>query len=186
MNCENCGKNYANVRYTQIINGNKREMFLCEDCSKVLGIEKLSLSMDFSGFLGELFAGFNQESIFPELLNTNELKCKRCNSTFEDFINSGRFGCEDCYTTFESKIDSILRNIQGANRHIGRIENVDRGNGRVKKINREIEKNEELEVAAQNPELEKLKHELKIAVRDERYEEAAILRDKIKKLEGEN
>ena len=28
MYCENCGKNYANVKYTQIINGNKREMLL--------------------------------------------------------------------------------------------------------------------------------------------------------------
>ena len=26
MYCENCGKNYANVRYTQIINGVKKEM----------------------------------------------------------------------------------------------------------------------------------------------------------------
>ena len=32
MKCENCGKNEANVKYTQIINGEKKQMFLCEEC----------------------------------------------------------------------------------------------------------------------------------------------------------
>ena len=53
MYCENCGKNYANVKYTQVINGNRREMFLCEECSKILGIDTLSLPMDFSTFLSD-------------------------------------------------------------------------------------------------------------------------------------
>ena len=38
MKCENCGKNEANVKYTQIINGEKKQMFLCEECSKKLGV----------------------------------------------------------------------------------------------------------------------------------------------------
>ena len=36
MKCENCGKNEANVKYTQIINGEKKQMFLCEDCHNKL------------------------------------------------------------------------------------------------------------------------------------------------------
>ena len=38
MLCENCGENEANVRYTQIVNGVKKEMHLCDKCSKELGI----------------------------------------------------------------------------------------------------------------------------------------------------
>ena len=45
MLCQNCGENEANVRYTQIVNGVKKEMVLCEKCSKELGIGNLNLSM---------------------------------------------------------------------------------------------------------------------------------------------
>jgi len=175
MNCENCGKNYANVKYTQIINGNKREMFLCNECSKELGIENFNISMDFSSFLEDFFAGFEQDGLFPQLFNLKEIKCKRCNSSFEDFINTGRFGCEDCYSTFEERIDPLLRNIQGANIHVGRLG----------KIDDKIEKVVQSENIISNSEIDKLKQELRLAIKEEKYEEAAILRDKIKKLEGE-
>ena len=44
MLCENCGKREANVRYSENINGVKKEMHLCEECSQKLGI---SSKMDF-------------------------------------------------------------------------------------------------------------------------------------------
>ena len=52
MLCDNCGKRNANVRYTQIINGNKKEMILCEECSKKLGIGNMNFNMpiNFSSF----------------------------------------------------------------------------------------------------------------------------------------
>ena len=43
MKCENCGKNEANVKYTQIINGEKKQMFLCEECSKKLEVSKIQI-----------------------------------------------------------------------------------------------------------------------------------------------
>ena len=45
MLCDNCRENEATVRYTEIINGNKREMMLCEECSRKLGINKMSLKL---------------------------------------------------------------------------------------------------------------------------------------------
>jgi len=180
MNCENCGKNYANVKYTQIVNGNKREMYLCEDCSQKLGIQSFNIPIDFSGFLEDFFLGFDEDVIFPEL--TKELKCRRCNSSFEDFTKTGRFGCEECYTTFEEKIDSLLKNIQGTNRHKGRI-----GKINEKDVNnQENWVQSEKEINNENlSEIDKLKKDLKQAIKEEKYEEAAIFRDKIKKIEGE-
>ena len=32
MLCQNCNKNEATVKYTEIINGEKREVMLCEEC----------------------------------------------------------------------------------------------------------------------------------------------------------
>ena len=183
MYCENCGKNYANVKYTQIINGKKKQMYLCEECSKILGIANLNIPIDFSTFLQNFLESFEDENILPELLNTKELKCKRCNSTFEDFINTGRFGCHECYETFEEKIDPLLRSIQGSNRHIGRI-------GKIGKIDNQnsSQKTDSYNEAdlSKSTEIEELNKKLKMAIKEERYEDAAILRDKIKEIEGEN
>ena len=41
MLCQNCGKNEANIRYTQIINGVKKEVALCSNCAKKLGMDEL-------------------------------------------------------------------------------------------------------------------------------------------------
>ena len=74
MLCQNCNHNEANVRYTQIINGEKKEMFLCDECSKKLGIDnmKLSLPIDFSSFFGDLLNEYNND-LMPFLKNPNEL-----------------------------------------------------------------------------------------------------------------
>ena len=44
MLCQNCGKNEVNFKYTQVVNGVKKEMALCEKCAKELGLE----NMDFN------------------------------------------------------------------------------------------------------------------------------------------
>ena len=44
MLCSNCGKNEANVRYTRIINGEKTEFALCEDCAKKMGLEDIDFN----------------------------------------------------------------------------------------------------------------------------------------------
>lgn len=55
MLCQNCGQREANVKYTQIINGVKKEMTLCDICAKELGLEDIHVNMpiDFSSFLGD-------------------------------------------------------------------------------------------------------------------------------------
>ena len=176
MYCENCGKNYANVRYTQIIKGDKKELFLCEDCSKIFGIDNFNIPIDFSTFLGDFFTGLGED--IPSIFNQKELKCKRCNSSFEDFINTGRFGCEDCYSTFEEKIDPLLRSLQGANRHVGRI-------GKINSDKVEQSEKETIKDTTRLGQINELNKQLKVAIKEEKYEEAANLRDKIKELEGE-
>ena len=45
MVCQNCGKNEANVKYTQIVNGVKKEMVLCEECAEKMGISNFKVNM---------------------------------------------------------------------------------------------------------------------------------------------
>ena len=43
MLCDNCGKREANVRYSENINGRRKELNLCEECSKKLGKTNLKI-----------------------------------------------------------------------------------------------------------------------------------------------
>ncbi len=175
MLCQNCGKNEANIRYTQIINGVKKEIALCSSCARKLGVEDIELPINFNSFLGDFFNDYAETEFLP-MLQTNEVKCKTCGMTYNDFINTGVFGCSDCYETFSNPIDSLLKNLHGTAKHIGRGPN-----GKAEKIKIEDSKNEKKE----NPEedkKEKLEKELEKAIKEERYEDAAKIRDEIKEM----
>lgn len=179
MLCQNCNKNKANVKYTQIINGHKKEMMLCEECSEKLGINKMNFNMpiDFSSFFGGMLEEENSSfmPIFPEM---EELKCKNCNMTYDEFINSGKLGCALCYDAFSEKIDPMLKRIHGSNRYLGRKA--------VKQNKKEEIKEETIKKTTTNiSKKEELEQSLKQAILDERYEDAAKIRDQIKGLKEE-
>ena len=121
MLCDNCGENEATIRLTQIINGKKTEMMICEECSEKFGITNMNfeIPIDISDFLGDLSIDAGMQNFMPLDL-ANNLKCNKCNMTYQEFLDSGKFGCEECYKTFENKIDILLKRIQGTDRYIGK------------------------------------------------------------------
>lgn len=179
MLCDNCGKKEANVHYLRNINGVKKEMNLCEECSKKLGITDIGFNMpiDFSSFFGEFLEDFVNSDFMPLIEEKKELRCDGCNSTFEDIAREGKFQCPKCYETFEEEIDSIIKRIQGSNRHVGRL-----GKGTSKSLN--VQNVEQTNTNKEKNELEELKQKLKQAIKEEKYEEAAKIRDEIKKLDS--
>ena len=196
MLCQNCNKNIANVRYTQIINGQKKEMMLCEECSEKLGVNKINFNMpiDFSSFFGGMLEDPDFMPLFPEV---KQLKCDNCNLTFDDFINSGKLGCPSCYDAFSEKIDPILKRIHGSNRYLGKKlnkpDNLNDNDDNGIDIRKESVKNRKVEVEKVKKEKmddnkskkEILEEDLKKAILDERYEDAAKIRDEIKMLKEE-
>lgn len=185
MFCDNCGKQNANVRYTQIINGNKKEMTLCEDCSKKLGIAHMDFNMpiDFSSFFGDFLEEFENSSFISTLVPARELKCKDCGLSFEEFMHTGKFGCNSCYDAFDDNLDAILKNIQGSNRHVGRIGKITESN---MKSNNKEKHNVKVNNKKEKTELEKLEEDLKLSIKEERYEDAAKIRDEIKNIKERN
>ncbi len=181
MLCDNCGKKEANVRYSENINGKKKTLNLCEECSKKLGINEIDFSMpiNFSSFFGEFMEDFgNKEFITPLINSVKTLKCEDCGYTFDDIVNEGRLGCGNCYEVFEDKLDPIIKNIQGSNTHVGRI-------GKI--IDQKIEKKVNNNTKDNKKEKEKedkifeLEDSLRNAIKEERYEDAAKIRDELKK-----
>lgn len=178
MLCDNCGKREANVRYSENINGRKKELHLCEECSQKLGIGNMDLNMpiDFSSFFGGLLEDFGTTDFMPLFNEVKALKCENCGYTFEDIVNTGRLGCGNCYSVFEERLDPIIKKIQGSNTHIGR-------SGKIidNKIGKKFDEKKD-ETKEDVSKLDKLQNELKQAIKDERYEDAAKIRDEIKKL----
>ncbi len=158
MKCQNCGKNNANVRYTQVINGDKTELFLCDECAN-----EMNIGMNFNFGINDVFSSFFDDFTGLKTISMPEItKCNTCGMTYDEFSKTGLLGCEDCYDTFSNRLDNVLNRIHGNNRHL---------------INkRKDDRQEESEV-------EKLKAKLKECIEKEEYEEAAKIRDKIKELE---
>lgn len=175
MLCSNCGKNEANVRYTRIINGEKTEFRLCEECAKKAGLEDIDFSMpiDFSNFLSDFF---EDDLLLPSFTGVQESKCPKCGLTFDDFAKNGRFGCGECYNTFGEKLESILKNLHGSSKHVGRkparLANLKSITSENKSENKKVDEKQE--------KLNKLNKELQQAIKEERYEDAAKIRDEIK------
>ena len=180
MLCQNCEKNEANVRYTQIVNGVKKEMILCEECAEKMGIKnfKINMPIHFSNFLDDFF---NDEQLLPSFMKENSNQCNSCGEFYNDFIKTGLLGCAECYDMFEDRLDPVLKNIQGHVKHVGRkpfnisekMQNT--GKNSTKKSSKSNNKTE-------NNELEQLKKDLNKAIEEERYEDAATIRDKIKQI----
>jgi protein arginine kinase activator len=175
MLCENCGKNEASVKYTECINGVKRRVFLCEKCSEELGIRNMDFNMpiNLSSFLGEFLE--DNEDALPGFTSNKTLTCNECGMTYDEFIEKGKFGCANCYDTFSNKIDDILKKIQGSDTHIGR---------KTKATKTVLNKEETIQNNNEDrSQVDILKEDLKKAIAEERYEDAANIRDEIKKLE---
>ena len=179
MLCQNCGKNEVTFKYTQVINGVKKEMNLCDKCARELGLKDMNFSMpiNFSSFLSDFFNDYS-DSLLPNFMGAQTFGCESCGTTFDDFVNSGEFGCSSCYDLFEDRITPILRNLQGATRHVGRgYRAIKPSTGNEKTSAKKTVKKEESQI-------EKLQKDLQKAIKDERYEDAAKIRDEIKKLEN--
>lgn len=194
MLCQNCGNNEANIHYTQIINGVKKEISLCSACAKELGIEGMEIPdfpINFNSFLGDFFNDYVENELLPSF-QTEDIKCKNCGMTYDDFIKTGMFGCSECYNTFSNLIDSLLKNLHGTAKHIGRKPKKIKGNIESKESKIETADKDENEVESDenqakiekvNYEKIKLERELEQAIKDERYEDAAKYRDELKKFE---
>lgn len=113
----------------------------------------------------------------PLLSEIKQIKCDSCNSSFDDIINTGKYGCPNCYDVFEDRMDPILKKLQGANRHNGRLGKI--SDNKVKFEKDENKKN----INNSENKLQKLQDDLKQAIKEERYEDAAKIRDEIKREE---
>lgn len=177
MLCEMCKKNEATVLIRHSVNGNTVEMRLCPHCAEELQASgKLSLHVpgffsfpsffdDDDFFSPEAFFPFFSES--PKRIAAEKVKtCPLCGSRFSEIAEKGKVGCAECYHTFAEELERTIHSLHGRVSHIGKKP---KGKGSA---------------PAKEPvdSLTDLKNKLKKAVEEEKYEDAAKLRDEIRRL----
>jgi protein arginine kinase activator len=154
MKCQNCPK-MATLHITEVVNDAQyEELHLCEDCAQKYLYEPKS---EKGATPGEPGSG--------DEVALGGRECEICGLKFIDFRNSGRLGCPHDYTAFQRELTPLLEGIHGGTKHAG-------------KVPRRLP-----ETLQAQQELTKLKKQLFRAVNEEAYEEAARLRDRIRRIE---
>ena len=158
MKCQKCTK-AATMHITELLEEEKfREVHLCEDCAQKYLQEPIgTLTLTNP----DVPAGDESDEL-PQV----KAECAVCGIKFVEFRNSGRLGCANDYVEFRDELMPLLENIHGETRHAGKTPR------RLPQLRKT------------QGELVQLRKALQSAVTREAYEEAARIRDAIRRLEN--
>ncbi len=167
MYCQNCKERPAAVHITKIVNGEKSELKLCQECAAKVQGETFNWEPHFSlnNLLSSLFEEADSTVSFAPRAGKQQERCNTCGLTYNHFRQTGKLGCNDCYQTFKSQLSPVIRRIHGSDDHTGKIP---QRSGETLQVKKKIEQ---------------LKGTLKELVQQEEFEKAAKARDEIKQLE---
>ena len=160
MYCQICQKNEATIHLTEISDGVRTEMHLCERCAQEEGIAVQS-HLPINELLANLLSTQpSNDELFGS--SEQEVVCPHCGFTLEQFGKKAVLGCPYDYEVFEkSLLPLIERAHNGKTTHCGKVPS---------KTSKDAKKQVELMT---------LRRQLETAVKNEDYELAAKLRDKI-------
>lgn len=94
-------------------------------------------------------------------------KCPRCQFSLNEYHRTGRMGCPECYEVFADELQETLEGCQKSLNHAGKIP-------------------EQARTLMTSRRLDELENELQAAIRNEQYETAARLRDRIREAREAN
>ena len=162
IQCHVCEKS-ATVHLTQIIGSKIHKVNLCEDCAQKLGV------MDPGGLsIADLVEKGLVTIPGGDLPSAPaDQSCTTCGYTVANLNKTGRLGCPDCYTALEEEVKPMLERMHSGTEHVGKVP--------LKVLSRTQKRRQ----------LERISNELQAAVEEERYEDAARLRDEMKELKNE-
>ena len=157
----------ANVNIVENKNGDVREFHLCSACAEE--VTRRQLQSVFGGLLPPQLAGLfaldNEEEEQAAQPPQQGPACPRCGLTLHALEKEGRAGCAECYNAFAASLGPVINRVQAGPRHTGR-----KPVGYTPPARPAPDRRTQLQT------------QLKQAVEQENYEEAARLRDEIKSL----
>lgn len=160
MKCQRCPKQ-ATLHITDVL-GDERfeEAHLCEECAKKYLYDPQPAKKAAVGAKG---GGGVVEGGEPDAIGDKQ--CDVCGLKFVEFRNHGRLGCPHDYDSFKDDLLPLLESVHGETKHAGKSPH------------------KPPPPPGSQRELAQLKKQLQQFITDEKYEDAARVRDRIKQLE---
>jgi protein arginine kinase activator len=158
--CQSCSSQ-ATFHFTDIVNGHKTEVHLCQNCAEEKQLIKKQ-ELNFPAILQNLI-GQHIGQLTDELAR---LTCPACGIKYMEFRAQGRLGCPHDYEVFRTGLEPLLQRIHRSCKHVGKSPRHHPAN------------------PAALADLVALRQQLRAAVEGEDYEEAARLRDLLRTKEA--
>jgi protein arginine kinase activator len=171
MKCEICQQRPAEVAVKRQMDGVERELFVCRVCasqeqdnalSKDGAATAPSPSAPPDAAIGAMVEMLLGAAIGLSLPDHEEPRCPACGMGRAEFRKRGRVGCAICYRAFARDLAPMLRDMHAHDHHVGKTPvREQRGRERIT-----------------------LASALDAAIKSQRYEEAARLRDRLRALDA--
>ncbi len=162
--CDCCD---AKAVITEVVvkNGEKLEQRLCEKCAAAAGI-----AIQSHAPVAQVLSQFVIAQGISAPKNAGQTPCATCGMVFAQFRKEHALGCPDCYAAFEAELGPLIeRAHEGGTHHVGKLPR-SAAPGGGERVRRMVS----------------LRKQLTQAIETEQFEKAALIRDQIRKLEGED
>jgi len=159
--CDSCRQRSAELNVTEVDkHGKSVTVHLCAECARARGVTAPGA------------AKIAVAEVLLELKNKirdadRKLVCPNCRLTYADFQATSLLGCAECYNAFVERLVPVIKRIHSAVKHTGRTPAADRG------------------TATRSFEIQRLRRDLHAAIEAENYEQAAAVRDRIRRAGGD-
>ncbi len=163
MKCDRCGQPSV-YHSTLIVNGVSKNTNLCRDCAIKEGV----FNQQKPSLFDDMFASFSDVLGFEQVEN---VVCPVCKTSLREFKSTGRLGCPNCYDMFREEIKDIVKRIAPFEAH--KQDAIKPTKTKPIKLSKEEQ-------------IKQLREQMKLAVEEERYEDAAKIKKQILKLESAN
>jgi protein arginine kinase activator len=187
MLCQKCHQKQATVFFSQTVGNQTTQAHLCEVCAQEQsqaygGMNPYNFNpfAAISDFLNN-FMTWNEGGITEvnsgragSVAVNPQLQCPHCGFQLSTFQQNGRLGCTKCYESFKTALEPLISSIHGSVRHVVENTSVTRTEATVPAPGKVVEV----------PEIKAIREKIQKAIQEEKFEEAARLRDEIKRLEN--
>jgi len=164
MQCQICNNKDATIHLTEITDGARSEMHICEQCAAEQGIAVKS-HIPINELLSSLLAAQPTDDEFSDP-HEQQAACPTCGFTLEQFRKEGVLGCPHDYDVFAKSLQPLIEKA-----HCGKVSHCGKMPSKTSMDTKKQVK------------LLSLRQKLDNAVQNEDYELAAELRDKIAETE---
>ena len=150
MKCQLCNKKLAVVVLKRDEDGTLREIHACRECAENEGVQ---LPLPTPVVADVLFG----EQAPEPLPREGQKTCPACGMTSREMKKNGLMGCPSCYDTFLTELRPYLETLHGSVSHAGKFPKKERLALREASLQRDLDE----------------------AVAEQRFEDAATIRDSI-------